>query len=191
MPADALSAGQSQVSLEELASNIRAEYAQVCESFGNAMLHTLAVGRLLLKAKSAVDHGGWLAWLAQNCELSARTANRYMRLAKHPTPLLEGDPSRVADLSLRAADALLTKHKSPKTNTDKAQDAVRSERESLDEKIEALRKGLEQQDDCVSFVWVAETIDGDIAAAVHKFIEPEFGVMRLYEIVTRTLFPLI
>jgi hypothetical protein len=170
-PDGALSAGQAQVSLEELASKIRAEYAQVCKSFGNGILHALEAGRLLLEAKSAVPHGRWLAWLAQNCDLPPRTANRYMRLAKHPTPLLEADPSRVADLSLRAADALLTKHKSPKTNTDKAQDAVRSEQKSLDKKIEALRKGLEQQGDCVSFLWPTVATDEDIAGLVGTFVQ--------------------
>jgi hypothetical protein len=170
-PSDALS---PEVSLEELASKIRAEHAQVNESVGNGILHALAAGRLLLEAKSALGHGRWLAWLEQNCDLPPRTAQGYMRLAKHSTPLLEGDPQRVADLadlSVRGATALLTKHKSPKTNTDKAQDGVRSEPESLDEKIEALCKGLEQQRDCVSILWIAQTSDGYIAAAVHKFME--------------------
>ena len=103
-PSDALS---PEVLLEELASKIRAEYAQVCKSFGNGILHALAAGRLLLEAKSAVGHGGWLAWLATHCDLPERTAQGYMRLAKHATPLLEGDPQRVADLSGRAANALL------------------------------------------------------------------------------------
>ena len=151
-PVDALSAGQSQVSTEQLVSSIRDEHAQFCESFGKAIGHALEAGRLLLKAKSAIGHGRWLAWLAQNCDLPPRTAQGYMRLAKHPAMHLEGDPQRVADLSVRAATAHLAKHKSPNINPDKAQDAVRSERESL-KKIKALGKRLEQQRDCVLFLW--------------------------------------
>ena len=168
---DALSAGQSQVSTEALAISIRDEHARFCESFGNAIGHALAAGRLLIKAKSAIGHGGWLAWLTQNCELPERTAQCYMRLAKGSAMQLEGNPQRVADLSVRVATALLAKHKSPNINTDKSQDAVRSERESLDKKIEALRKELEHQRDCVSFLWTAESIDENIAALVGKFVE--------------------
>lgn len=70
-PADG---GESQLSLDELASSIREEYAQFCMSFGKAIEHALSAGRLLIKAKQGVPHGGWLAWVEKNCELSERTA---------------------------------------------------------------------------------------------------------------------
>ena len=93
-----------------------------------------------------------------------------MRLARHPATRLEGNPQRVADLSVRAATALLAKHKSPNINTDKSQDAVRSERESLNKKIKALGKGLEQQRDGVLFLWTPAATDADIAALVGELV---------------------
>jgi hypothetical protein len=91
---------------EQLASSIRDEHAQFCESFGKAIGDALAAGRFLIRAKSAVGHGAWLAWLAKNCDLPERTAQDYMRLARHPATRLEGNPQRVPDLSVRAATAL-------------------------------------------------------------------------------------
>lgn len=64
-------------------------------------------GQLLLQAQESVDHGEWLPWLAANVPgISVRTAQGYMRLARHYLT----DPAntqRVAHLSLRAALAEL------------------------------------------------------------------------------------
>jgi hypothetical protein len=38
---------------------------------------------LLLEAKANVADGEWLPWLAANCEMSARTAQAYLRLARN------------------------------------------------------------------------------------------------------------
>lgn len=169
-PVDALS---PKVPLEALAGSIRAEHARYCASFRNAIGHALEAGRLLLEAKSATDHGRWLAWLTTHCELAERTAQGYMRLAKNSVMLLEGDPQRVADLadlSVRGAAKLLAKHKSPDINPAKAQDAVRSERESLN-KIKALGKRLEQQRDCVLFLWTPAPTNAETAALVDQLVE--------------------
>lgn len=63
-------------------------------------------GRLLAAAKGRLPHGGWLPWLSEHFDGSERTAQTYMRLHEHGDELLrarDGNPQRVADLSLRAA----------------------------------------------------------------------------------------
>lgn len=49
-----------------------------------AVTRALECGRLLNLQKDALHHGVWQDWLAQNCPaISAPTARRYMKLAKH------------------------------------------------------------------------------------------------------------
>src|SRR5262249_7175396 len=59
----------------------------------------IAAGDLLLKAKAQLKHGGWLDWLKANCEISERTVQAYMRLARLPVE----KRNAVADLPLREA----------------------------------------------------------------------------------------
>jgi len=53
-----------------------------------ALDHAKQAGELLLKVKATIGHGGWLRWLEENCEVSARQAQRYMGVAEgKPTPI--------------------------------------------------------------------------------------------------------
>jgi hypothetical protein len=36
-----------------------------------------------MEAKELLDHGQWMPWLKEHCDLPQRTANLYMRLAKN------------------------------------------------------------------------------------------------------------
>ena len=54
-----------------------------------------------------LPHGQWLPWLEANCQVSGRSAQAYMRVARE-LPKLEGSKAqRVADLPLREAVRLL------------------------------------------------------------------------------------
>ena len=53
-----------------------------------------------------MQHGEWLPWLREHCEIPERTAQLYMRLASR-RPQLE-ESATVADLTVRRAVALLT-----------------------------------------------------------------------------------
>jgi hypothetical protein len=64
----------------------------------------------LIKAKDQLGHGEWLPWLGDHCQVPERTAQLYMRLARH-APELERKSATVADLSLREAAGLLTEHR--------------------------------------------------------------------------------
>jgi hypothetical protein len=72
----------------------------------------IEAGRLLSQARDTVPHGGWDAWIKANCTMSPRTAQLYMKLARH----VGGDPAkarRVADLSLRDAAREIAKPRVP------------------------------------------------------------------------------
>jgi Protein of unknown function (DUF3102) len=67
-----------------------------------AMEQAIAAGQLLIEARDALPHGGWLSWLKENVPFSERTAQNYMRLAKLP----EAKSARLADLGLAPSAAL-------------------------------------------------------------------------------------
>ncbi|MFY9292617.1 MAG: DUF3102 domain-containing protein [Methylorubrum rhodinum] len=85
-----------------IASAINAAHAGVEAAKREGARYAVECGRLLAQAKETVPHGGWDAWLRLNTTVSPRTAQLYMRIARH----VEGDPAkaqRVADLSVREA----------------------------------------------------------------------------------------
>ena len=96
--------------LRSLAAKIRAEHGKATASAINALEHAVKAGRLLIEAKGAVDHGKWLPWLKANCpEISDRTVQAYMQVAKHAPKLLEDKSAAAAHLTLSAALKKLTK----------------------------------------------------------------------------------
>jgi hypothetical protein len=112
------------------------------EHAGAAIEHARKAGELLLHAKESAAHGAWLIWLSANVPgISARTAQGYMRLARHCL----ADPTkaqRVAHLSLRAALAALSE---PKRSSSSIEDEVRSVRDLAPieaEEILATRLGV-------------------------------------------------
>jgi len=97
--------------LDSLGARINAEHSACAAALKAGLAHAIEAGRLLLEAKAAVGHGGWSAWLGARCGFSERTAQGYMRVARHAAELGAGDPQRVADLSLRGALAMLAEPK--------------------------------------------------------------------------------
>ena len=70
--------------LTDLAAKIKAEHQEVVKATQGVVVHAIAAGEYLFRAKtSLVEHGEWLTWLKVHCELDVRTAQRYMRLAKN------------------------------------------------------------------------------------------------------------
>jgi hypothetical protein len=107
---------------EALVEIVRAAHQAVREASRNALREAITAGLVLLHLKEMVKHGEWGHYLRQRCELSERTAQIYMRLAEHHD-LIEADPQRAADLSLRGALKLIpgkrasNKGKSTKSST--------------------------------------------------------------------------
>jgi hypothetical protein len=85
------------LALDDLAAGINREHTAALEHVNAAVEHQLSAlehaqraGALLLQAKDALIHGEWLPWLAAHTQVSARTAQRYMRRA------LKANTTRVA-----------------------------------------------------------------------------------------------
>ena len=62
----------------------------------------LTIGRCLIEAKNMLPHGEWLPWLNERVELSERTAQKFMKLAREWS-----NPNTLADLGASKALMLL------------------------------------------------------------------------------------
>lgn len=108
--------------LAELAGRINEEH-QLCEqSFREGLQHAIGAGELLIEARALCKHGEWLDWLTANCEVSERTAQAYMRVARN-RDLLGAKAQHVADLSFHDAVMLLAESK-PETGRQSAYERV-------------------------------------------------------------------
>jgi hypothetical protein len=87
--------------LADLAPRIREAHQAAEANRQSAVASAIMVGRLLKEARAQVPHGEWLSWLERNTGLSQRTAQRYLRYAKHADELKD---AAVIDLSIRNAD---------------------------------------------------------------------------------------
>jgi hypothetical protein len=94
-------------SLPDLARAIQREHDAVRTCVAEGLEHARRAGELLRQAKAALPHGDWLPWLEKHCDVSARTAQAYMRIADRWQTLEAAKAQRVADLPLREALALL------------------------------------------------------------------------------------
>ena len=70
---------------------------------GQAEENYIEVGKLLIEAKKKLPHGQWLPWLRDNIEISAVTAQRFMRLAEEFS-----NASPVTHLGFTKASILIT-----------------------------------------------------------------------------------
>jgi len=88
--------------LDDLAARIRAEHQAAAAVLERGLQHAITAGRLLIEAKAQTSHGGWIAWLKNNCEMSLRTAQAYMRVAS-AIGKDDSKAQRVAHLTFRDA----------------------------------------------------------------------------------------
>ena len=95
----------------ELANRIKACVAEIKKAEQNALARAFEAGTLLIQAKAKYgQHGVWKSWLNANCELSERTAQRYMKLAVGLPKLeqiMKDKNATMADLTLAEAERLL------------------------------------------------------------------------------------
>jgi phage N-6-adenine-methyltransferase len=76
----------------DLAERIRAAHEAAQAGARTALENAILCGELLLEAKRAVGHGGFLPWLAANTSLSPRQAQKYMRLFRRRDTLANAPP---------------------------------------------------------------------------------------------------
>ena len=101
--------------LVDLAGRINTEHEAVCEAAMTATQHAIKCENLLAEAKSGLPHGQWLPWIKENCDLSERTTQAYMRLARRHEELDGEEAQRVADLPVRQAMIAIADHQAEQT----------------------------------------------------------------------------
>ena len=99
--------------LAEFAEQIRTHHEHAQAAAGKAIEHARLAGECLIQAKARIRQGKWLPWLQTNCQVSERTAQADMRLARELPKLDGAKAQRVADLPLRQAMAVLATPRSP------------------------------------------------------------------------------
>lgn len=101
---------EESVDLRQLSETLLAEMAnQSAENAKTAgqsfVQHAINCGRYLVEAKRRCEHGEWMKWLADNCEFSSDTAQRYMKLAKTASvPFLESADSITEALEIARSE---------------------------------------------------------------------------------------
>lgn len=123
-------------SLGELASEINSYHAETQRAVGRALECARKAGEALIRAKGAVEHGEWGAWVAANFEGSARTARRYMRIAEG-WPEIRGKTATVADLGIREAVKMLSATTQPPATTPDRPDDLKQDVRAAETAIEA------------------------------------------------------
>lgn len=93
----------SNLVLSSLATEINREHQAIEQALSSAVDHAIKAGELLTQAKASLPHGAWGVWLEENCTVSTRTANNYMRVARELPLLDDSNRQRVANLPLRDA----------------------------------------------------------------------------------------
>ena len=97
-----------EVTLDALAARVRTEHTAAGTALKDSLAHAMAAGDALVEAKEKLAHGQWLPWLQDNCSISERTAQLYMRVSKNRKDVEEEqNRNATADLSLNEAAALL------------------------------------------------------------------------------------
>lgn len=98
------------MNLDQLAALIETEHEAARRVGDDLVDRWLRQGDLLRVTKERVDrelgYGHWTQWLDEKCPKSARSAQRYMRLASH-RPKVDQIRHGVAEVSLRALDRAL------------------------------------------------------------------------------------
>ena len=91
-------------SLDLLAKIANRSHRWAVATASAAMAHVVAAGNALIHARELCDKGGWLRWLRKNFDGSVRTAQRYMRVARHLPDAVDATqmPYRTQTALLRA-----------------------------------------------------------------------------------------
>nr|WP_234894923.1 DUF3102 domain-containing protein [Sinorhizobium meliloti] len=124
--------------------------------------HAIAAGQRLIEAKALVAHGEWLPWLKKNCAIPTRTAQLYMRLAKH-RELIEAKSADVAHLTINAAVDLIDR----KPTLSERLDDIEAACDLVDKELEDCRKARKMIADPVFFALVVHE-HGGMLDAVRK-----------------------
>ena len=110
----------------------------------------LTIGRCLIEAKDMLRHGEWLPWLNEQVELSERTAQKFMKLAREWS-----NPNTLADLGASKALMLLALPEGER-------DAFLEEHDVIDMSARQLEQAIKERDEARK---AAEVAKADAATA--------------------------
>ena len=106
-----------------IAIEINASHAAAAASVQEAVNHARRCGELLARVKGSLPHGSWLSWLDEQCDVSPRQAQRYIRLYEN-WDKLAAHATRETHLTLNEAMALVASPKRVKATREHARAAA-------------------------------------------------------------------
>jgi len=110
--------------LAELAADIRKGHEEVTNALVSGAAAAIRTGKDLMEAKARIKHGSWEKYVPEVCGLDIRTAQNYMRMAKHEDQLRQWAEAKAQGIAfltqseaLKFIDVLRTKKKRKKGTT--------------------------------------------------------------------------
>lgn len=138
---------EARMSLPRTIETVTGEILDLKREAGEAILD---IGARLIEAKGMLSHGEWLPWLNERVELSERTAQKFMRLAREWS-----NPNTLADLGASKALMLLALPAEER-------DSFVEEHNVIDMSARQLEQAIKDRDEARK---AAETAKADAAAA--------------------------
>ena len=132
---------------ERTIETITGEILEAKRAGGEAIL---TIGRCLIEAKEKLPHGEWLPWLNEQVDLSERTAQKFMKLAREWS-----NPNTLADLGASKALMLLAVPEGDREQFIQDHNVIDMSARQLEQAIKERDKALER----------AEHAQADAAAA--------------------------
>ena len=126
----------------------------------------LTIGRCLIEAKGMLPHGEWLPWLTEQVELSERTAQKFMRIAREWS-----NPSALADLGATKALMLLVLPK------DEREQFV-AEHNVVDMTSRQLEQAIKERDEAKAHAQQAEQERSEAQQSAQKLQETLHDVLE-------------
>ena len=88
------------LTLADLGKKIKSDHEALTASIRYIVDRAISIGEDLNKAKALVGHGSFLKWVDLNCDMTNKTAQRYMKLATNKTVLM----AKIAEAAAKADD---------------------------------------------------------------------------------------
>jgi hypothetical protein len=110
--------------LAALATTIKTKHRAVVDGIKGTVRAAMDAGDALAKAKAAVAHGEFAAWLRDNSDVMPRTAQDYMRLAAHRKQIETAMRDQSEGLSIAGALRMIRQSPDVKPEPKIVEDAV-------------------------------------------------------------------